>query len=548
VGGSEYLIEKARQAGIAQAPTGSAAETVTRIGMGFVNPAAGARQIGRGIEGLTDVVTAPIDRAKIRAAASRAPEDVTYDPLRERLESQGILSLATRPKGTAINPEQDMKELIRAASSARDNSKVDITNNLNLLEKSFVPKLKNYLNRQFGTVDDPLYEATISGKFLPQGFYRPNSIFRFEEQRVADVTGLELKNGLLTMEHMNKLQQLAKQKDEKAIKLLGEGYDTSGQTRAMYPSTNPLSEVDIYRTIKKEAGDRPMTIGPISPELAYLEDYATPFGSEYTKDLSTKFSEELRRGKPVYEMTGTRTFGGVIDYDDLIQYTLENDPAKWTKMSVPELVLASNQDISKVIDPVRIAKYAFKGKELVPFQKLLGTETYLPLSNSPALGKGAEWREIKTKEALLTEGGRSMLNHCLKSNTEYCNMLQKGEAKYFSLRDVDGHPHATIMIERSGDKGPYNLVSQIKGFENSNTMPLYGEEVSDFLTSYEKTLGEKLKFSEDPSYVPIKYNPRQFGITDPERNNGGDDWNAVGLGNVYAKGGMVDKPLYDRAQ
>lgn len=50
VGGGEYLIEKARQAGIAQAPTGSAAETATRIGMGFVNPMAGARQIGRGIE------------------------------------------------------------------------------------------------------------------------------------------------------------------------------------------------------------------------------------------------------------------------------------------------------------------------------------------------------------------------------------------------------------------------------------------------------------------------------------------------------------------
>ena len=45
-----------------------------------------------------DIATGPIDRAKIRAAASRVPEDVAYDPLRERLESQGILSLATRPR------------------------------------------------------------------------------------------------------------------------------------------------------------------------------------------------------------------------------------------------------------------------------------------------------------------------------------------------------------------------------------------------------------------------------------------------------------------
>ena len=46
----------------------------------------------------TDIATGPIDRSKIRAAASRVPEEVAYDPLRERLESQGILSLATRPR------------------------------------------------------------------------------------------------------------------------------------------------------------------------------------------------------------------------------------------------------------------------------------------------------------------------------------------------------------------------------------------------------------------------------------------------------------------
>ena len=44
-----------------------------------------------------DIATGPIDRSKIRAAASRVPEDVAYDPLRERLESQGILSLAVKP-------------------------------------------------------------------------------------------------------------------------------------------------------------------------------------------------------------------------------------------------------------------------------------------------------------------------------------------------------------------------------------------------------------------------------------------------------------------
>jgi len=480
-----------------------------------------------------DIATGPIDRAKIRAAASRAPEDVAYDPLRERLESQGILSLATRPKGSAIDTREEMT-LLNTALSEKG---LDFGDTADLIQQSFVPKLQNYLNRQFGTVDDPLYEATVSGKFLPQAFYRPNSLFRFDEQQVADVTGVKLKNGSLTLEHMNKLQQLAKEKNPGAINLLGRGYDLSGATRARYiPSENNPTFQEIFATVGKEAGDRPMTKGVLTPN---------PTDPSFMQNMSSNLAQELVRRKPVYEMLGSKVYGGVIDYDNLVSYMSENDPKKWTKMSVPELVLASGQDISKEVDPVKIAKHAYKGRELVPFQKLLGTETYLPLENSPALGKGAEWREIKTKEALLTEGGRSMMDHCLKSNTEYCNMLEKGKAKYFSLRDADGHPHATILIGRDGSTGPYSIVTQIKGFENSNTIPLYGEEVSNFLDSYQKTLGTKLKFSENPEYVPSKYGPKNFGIADPEQNNGGDDWNVVR--NVYAKGGMVDKPLYDRA-
>jgi hypothetical protein len=538
VGGSEYLIEKARQAGIAQAPTGSTAETATRIGMGFVNPAAVARQIPRGIAAL-EKGAETMGTGAVRAITGK-PEITTEQIYQAMADPQGIMKLAapaaTRPKGSAIDTREEMT-LLNTALSEKG---LDFGDTADLIQQSFVPKLQNYLNRQFGTVDDPLYEATVSGKFLPQAFYRPNSIFRFQEQEVANYTGVPLKNGSLTMEHVNKLQQLAKEKNPDAMKLLGRHYDVSGATKARYipsekPENNP-NYAEIYEQIKKETGGRPMTKLVFEPE---------PTDPSFMQNMSSNLAQELVRRKPVYEMLGSKVYGGIIDYDNVVYYMVENDPKKWTKMSVPELVLASSKDISNEVDPVKIAKHAYKGRELVPFQKLLGTETYLPLENSPALGKGAEWREIKTREALLTEGGRSMMNHCLKSNTEYCNMLEKGKAKYFSLRDADGHPHATILIGRDGSTGPYSIVTQIKGFENSNTMPLYGEEVSNFLDSYQKTLGTKLKFSEDPSYVPSKYGPKKFGIDNPEQDNGGDDWNVVR--NVYAKGGMVDKPLYDRA-
>ena len=47
VGGSDYLIEKSRKAGIAEKPTGSAAEDLARLGSAFINPASGARATGR---------------------------------------------------------------------------------------------------------------------------------------------------------------------------------------------------------------------------------------------------------------------------------------------------------------------------------------------------------------------------------------------------------------------------------------------------------------------------------------------------------------------
>lgn len=52
VGGAEWLIDKSARAGIADRPTDSAAELATRVGMGFVNPATVAKYAPRGIEAL----------------------------------------------------------------------------------------------------------------------------------------------------------------------------------------------------------------------------------------------------------------------------------------------------------------------------------------------------------------------------------------------------------------------------------------------------------------------------------------------------------------
>jgi muramidase (phage lysozyme) len=52
VGGAEWLIDKSRKAGIADEPTYSAPEMVSRVGMGFVNPATVAKYAPQGIAAL----------------------------------------------------------------------------------------------------------------------------------------------------------------------------------------------------------------------------------------------------------------------------------------------------------------------------------------------------------------------------------------------------------------------------------------------------------------------------------------------------------------
>ena len=110
------------------------------------------------------------------------------------------------------------------------------------------------------------------------------------------------------------------------------------------------------------------------------------------------------------------------------------------------------------------------------------------------------------------------------------------ESRYFTLRDADGQPYVSIEVSKPiglEDKDvPFNVIRQIKGHRNDPAVPLYGEEITDFLNRWQKEVGGKLSVSEKQEYVPSNFKPQQFGMTDPEG---------------FAKGGMVDKPLYDRA-
>jgi hypothetical protein len=603
--GSEYLIDKAAQAGIADRPTGSAAETVTRIGMGFVNPAAVARQGARGVESIVDIAKAPIDRARIQAAASRAPGEEAYAPLRERLESQGILSLATRPGGSVMFGDETSRNLLKLhldqqrldeyAQGEMPKAGAAFSNSF----LNYLPKIDKYMQSQFSTPNDPLLIATVEGRFKPKPFLRPNDIFSYDRKEISRITEIPLQDETkLTPAHVNKLLELSKAGNEKAQKIVFSGasrsINTSGQITVpqivdklknteFFDEVNANLKSAVESTFWKELGKEedivPLMKKYISQKGVPNEQEQRAFNTlgfrvstileakaDAEKKLQAKnplfgnyptsigvadlaetrklneaaenipgMAEEISRGKPVYRYS--TTWGSPFRTEDIFEYMSENDPSKWSKMSVPELIIASSaKDPASVTSPTKIARMADDGDPLTADQLRTGTQRYMPV-NSPTLGEGAEWREITTKEGLRIEGG--VLQHCLKRETSgYCNRLLNKESKYFTLRDADGQPYVSIELAKPIGKEkedvPYSVIKQVKGFKNTNTIPLYGEEVSDFLMDWQKKSGVKLRPTEDNDFLPQKFKQKtSFGIETPPEN--------------LRKGGMVDKPLYDRA-
>lgn len=114
-GTSEYIKKKATELGIRPAPptdpTLRGFYDVGDIGSSMVNPASVTRAAARGASALAqktgeaakmleDVTVGNIQRGRIRRAGEQVPPDTAYDPLRERMETQGNLALAVRNKDT----------------------------------------------------------------------------------------------------------------------------------------------------------------------------------------------------------------------------------------------------------------------------------------------------------------------------------------------------------------------------------------------------------------------------------------------------------------
>ncbi|MHB8413917.1 MAG: PcfJ domain-containing protein [Acidiferrobacteraceae bacterium] len=146
-------------------------------------------------------------------------------------------------------------------------------------------------------------------------------------------------------------------------------------------------------------------------------------------------------------------------------------------------------------------------------------------------------------EALEREG--DIMGHCVGG---YCNMVDNGEARIFSLRDPKGMSHVTVEVEPEGAKSyPGDAVSektleprivQIKGKQNRAPNPEYLPYVQDFVWSGKWGEVEDLQnagmIAHNPPGEPKQYLTREEAA-------------AKGLDvPLYAQRGAVDPKLLAR--
>jgi SLT domain-containing protein len=489
VGGSEYLIEKANKAGIAQKPTGSAAEDLARLGSAFMNPASGARATGRvlGKAGqLGKDVLEDLSMATTGQGGSKMAQLVT---------SQAQPAFAVRPKGGVYmgaqsakdaplsRPDYDLKEIIE---------EIDQTNDQGKAVAEFIDKkVRKYIQTQQGTPDDPIFKGILQGRIEPQYVGDADMLARaragdkdaiFQMRRrydsrlgmtniVAEPVAKERGKGY-AFSYANEQEQLLKKK----IQEQAPGEDVlAADVRPV--SRNSIKEFD---NLYDYPGVDQMLKETESGKLLRMLNKS---------DLPPHLRQAAIEGEPItYQFSGVGGFGVPVDLGNMKDYLATRTPAEIKNMGVADVV-AKSQEWHRKMAEARKDPSKFSRKDLMQ-----GTENVLPASNN------MEWVNVKSSDALSLEG--NIMGHCV-GGSNYCNAVTKGTTKIVSLRDKRGFPHVTIELT-ANDKGVFDKVAQIKGTAN-NSPEKYFPQVDEFLTDYSAKLGEPLRITERPSYVPEKW-------------------------------------------
>jgi len=386
------------------------------------------------------------------------------------------------------------------------------------IKELFDKKARKYFTTQFASVDDPIYEAVKEGRIRPVG-KADKKVFRDYILRSARQGDPE------AVEDFAAAYDRALQRNI----LVGEGKQFSQEARALAArrGEEALSAAQAQRIAAGEkllpeelAG---MDVPPEGLESKFIYP-SDPKRNLFAEDVEVPehIKRAMQEGEIVYDISAFDVPKFMKPSEAMIDELAKIDPAKLKKMSYPEAVAAVNQQMrvaSDWGDMVSMARE--KGASRVPVEtRRMFTAPVVSLDN------GQKWVQLTDSKAAALEGG--MLRHSVGGYDmvgEYGvakggkKSFDSGDAKVFSLRTKDDLPLVTIELDAREGK---NIVTQVKGFTNqkgSDLLP-YADEI--------------VAFFKNTGFSPSPYNPDL-----PE-----EILQRVKQTGKFAKGGMVDKPLY----
>jgi hypothetical protein len=386
------------------------------------------------------------------------------------------------------------------------------------IKELFDKKARKYFTTQFASVDDPIYEAVKEGRIRPVG-KADKKVFRdyiLRSARQGDPEAVED----FAAAYDRVLQRNI---------LLGEGKQFGQEARALAErrGEEALSAAEAQRIA---AGEKllpeeltSMNIPPegLESKFVYPSDPKRNLFAEGA-EVPEHIKRAMQEGEIVYDISAFDVPKFMKPSEAMIDELAKIDPAKLKKMSYPEAVAAVNQQMRIAADWGDMVSMAYdKGAKRVPVEtRRMFTAPVVSLDN------GQKWVQLTDSKAAALEGG--MLRHSVGGYDMMGSYgvarggkksFDSGDAKVFSLRTKDDLPLVTIELDAREGK---NIVTQVKGFTNkrgSDLLP-YADEI--------------VTFFKNTGFSPSPYNPDL-----PE-----EILQRIKQTGKFAKGGMVDKPLY----
>jgi hypothetical protein len=611
--GSEYLIDKGVEAGIYEKPSGTATETLSRLGAGIISPTSGARTAGKGIAAFEESLRgAPEGAIKPRGGVINPG---LVDP------NASSSTLLAEPRQVTRARETAQAKLKDAMGRDIDPEKRDAL--LNFIDSRY----SKYVTTDLGTEADPVRQTMKQGKTVP-------SSDRVSEKDIYDQlanieslrkTGKPVEETVFFPANIEEAEKSFERAYDRATnikpQMLVRATDLDEDSREILARS--ASRMDVYNLIKRTAANEvygsnlPLKVGvfakmdpppgvqkivrnyvdqvkknaQLMEQEGNLEGLDTLLGQPNIELLSDNkydaLNDTLKRSvnKELVFSTQTQSLVGEHDPERIVETLAAVPTDKLYKLNFKEAYELG----TKLLEPVR--KYeqsidlARQGKTPTKEALFYFTEPVLDLKKGDA---ALQWVQLNNSKAAEMEG--VMMGHSVGGynkldpyNLGGKDAFDAGNAKLFSLRTERGIPKVTLeygspvnsLMFRFNEPDK-DLVRQIQGLSNSAPLD-YLQETFDLMKqkglkfpqgqmqSYFKDRNGKdleQKIIVDWSRLQRYYdqgNPFDYRISNEIDVNGDpvvivtapDNTkisNPIDKSSVrYAKGGLVSKPLYDRA-